>query len=153
MERLIAAPWPGNVRHLEHFIEQAVVLAEGDTLTRCDLPEERAGGSNGVLLPLHLESRPPLHEVERRYILETLQHAQGNRRQAAQILRISVRCKRHWGFEPVPVPYQYVLLGSRAALPNVSPSNPRMRFAVEAWKRLPLQATKLLGPSITRYTP
>jgi hypothetical protein len=61
--------------------------------------------------------------------------------------------KRHWGFEPVPLPYQYVLLGSRAALPNVSPSNPRMRFAEEAWKRLPLQTTKLLGPSITRYTP
>lgn len=60
--------------------------------------------------------------------------------------------KRHWGFEPVPMPYQYVLLdGSR--MPDLSPSNPKMRLAVEAWKRLPLPLTKLLGPRLTRYLP
>jgi FemAB-related protein (PEP-CTERM system-associated) len=60
--------------------------------------------------------------------------------------------KRHWGFEPVPLPYQYVLLdGSR--MPDLSPSNPKMRLAVEAWKRLPLPLTKLLGPRLTRYLP
>src|SRR5207245_6494259 len=32
LERMIALPWPGNVRQLENFLEQAVVLAEGDTL-------------------------------------------------------------------------------------------------------------------------
>lgn len=60
--------------------------------------------------------------------------------------------KRHWGFEPVPLPYQYVLLGGRT-LPNVSPSNPRFRLAVEAWKRVPLPIAKLLGPPLTRYLP
>ena len=53
--------------------------------------------------------------------------------------------KRHWGFEPQPLPYQYVLLDG-AAMPNLSPSNPRMRVAVEAWKRLPFGLTKLAGP-------
>jgi FemAB-related protein (PEP-CTERM system-associated) len=60
--------------------------------------------------------------------------------------------KRHWGFEPAPLPYQYVLLGRRD-LPNVSPANPRLHLAVEAWKRLPLPVTKLLGPRLTRYLP
>jgi FemAB-related protein (PEP-CTERM system-associated) len=60
--------------------------------------------------------------------------------------------KRHWGFEPVPMPYQYVLLdGSR--MPDLSPSNPKMRLAVAAWKRMPLPLTKLIGPRLTRYLP
>jgi DNA-binding NtrC family response regulator len=37
LERMIALPWPGNVRQLENFLEQAVVLAEGDTLVERDL--------------------------------------------------------------------------------------------------------------------
>ena len=60
--------------------------------------------------------------------------------------------KRHWGFEPAPLPYQYVLLNG-AELPNLSPSNPKMRLAVETWKRLPLGLTKRLGPALTKYLP
>jgi FemAB-related protein (PEP-CTERM system-associated) len=60
--------------------------------------------------------------------------------------------KRHWGFEPAPLPYQYLLLNG-GEIPNLSPSNPRMRLAVEAWKRLPYCATKLIGPPLTRYLP
>jgi FemAB-related protein (PEP-CTERM system-associated) len=60
--------------------------------------------------------------------------------------------KRHWGFEPLPLPYQYLLRdGSR--MPDLSPSNPKMHFAVEAWKRMPLPLTKLIGPLLTRYLP
>ncbi len=60
--------------------------------------------------------------------------------------------KRHWGFEPVALPYQYILPEGRA-IPNVSPSNPRMHRAVDAWKRLPLSVTKVVGPILTRYLP
>lgn len=60
--------------------------------------------------------------------------------------------KRHWGFEPVPLPYQYILAGGRE-MPNVSPSNPKMRLAVKTWKRLPLPLTKVVGPLLTRYLP
>lgn len=60
--------------------------------------------------------------------------------------------KRHWGFEPMPLPYQYVLLDD-SRMPNLSPSNPKMHFAVEAWKRMPLPLTKLVGPLLTRYLP
>jgi len=60
--------------------------------------------------------------------------------------------KRHWGFEPVALPYQYILDGDRE-MPNVSPSNPKMRLAVDTWKRLPLPLTKVVGPLVTRYLP
>ncbi len=60
--------------------------------------------------------------------------------------------KRHWGFEPVPLPYQYVLLNGHR-MPDLSPSNPKMRLAVAAWKRMPLSLTKLIGPKLTRYLP
>ncbi len=40
-----------------------------------------------------------------------------------------------------------------AALPNLSPANPKMRLAVETWKRLPLGLTKRLGPALTKYLP
>ncbi len=60
--------------------------------------------------------------------------------------------KRHWGFEPVALPYQYVLLDG-ARMPNLSPSNPKMRLAIGAWQRLPLRLTKLIGPTLTKYLP
>ena len=33
-------PWPANVRELEHAIERAVLLSEGETITDRDLPQE-----------------------------------------------------------------------------------------------------------------
>ncbi len=60
--------------------------------------------------------------------------------------------KRHWGFEPVPLPYQYVLPDG-ARMPNLSPSNPKMRLAIAAWQRMPLPLTKLIGPRLTKYLP
>ncbi|MGH7278664.1 MAG: FemAB family XrtA/PEP-CTERM system-associated protein [Candidatus Rokuibacteriota bacterium] len=60
--------------------------------------------------------------------------------------------KRHWGFEPVPLPYQYILLGA-GRMPDVSPSNPYVRPIAAAWKRLPLAIANRLGPLLTRYLP
>jgi FemAB-related protein (PEP-CTERM system-associated) len=64
----------------------------------------------------------------------------------------SYQFKRHWGFEPVPLPYQYVLVDG-APMPDVSPGNPRMRLAVATWKRLPGGVARRLGPLVTRYLP
>ncbi|MEW6326649.1 MAG: FemAB family XrtA/PEP-CTERM system-associated protein [Thermodesulfobacteriota bacterium] len=60
--------------------------------------------------------------------------------------------KRHWGFEPEPLHYQYYLYNLKD-IPNISPVNPRYQRRIELWKRLPLPVTKFLGPMIVKYIP
>jgi two-component system, NtrC family, response regulator AtoC len=90
LERMMALPWPGNIRQLENFLEQAFVLAEGDTLTERDLFVEELSSVGGGI-PLYFEPGLPLREVERRHILRTLQTVHGNRTEAARLLGISIR--------------------------------------------------------------
>ena len=84
-------PWPGNVRQLENFLAQAVVLAERDMLTERDLcipGFPPAAGTSSSTLQVEPDM---LHKVERRSILRVLQRAQGNWTVAAKLLGISVR--------------------------------------------------------------
>ena len=60
--------------------------------------------------------------------------------------------KRHWGFEPEPLPYQFYLPRG-GAIPNVNPSNPKLKWAIEIWKKMPLQLTQMIGPFLVRYVP
>lgn len=57
--------------------------------------------------------------------------------------------KKHWGFEPEPLSYQYHLVQSKE-LPNLSPTNPKFQLPIEVWKRLPVGVTRIVGPSIAR---
>jgi two-component system, NtrC family, response regulator AtoC len=96
MERMMNLPWPGNVRQLENFLAQAVVLMDRDMLTERDLFLDDAPPS-AAPAPSALQFEPglPLREVEQRHILSTLQRAQGNRTEAAKLLGISVRCLQY----------------------------------------------------------
>jgi transcriptional regulator with PAS, ATPase and Fis domain len=91
MSRLKAFAWPGNVRQLEHLIEQAVVLSGGDMLTEAVLFAGDYQPAAGLSPSSPLEPGLPLREVERHYILGTLQKVHGNRTQAARLLGISLR--------------------------------------------------------------
>jgi len=61
----------------------------------------------------------------------------------------SYHFKKHWGFEPEPLAYQYYLVQSKE-LPNLSPTNPKFQLPIELWKRLPVGVTRLVGPPIAR---
>jgi two-component system nitrogen regulation response regulator GlnG len=64
--------WPGNVRELENTIQRSVVLAQGDTILKKDLPEEilstvgaKQEDDAGILSPaLTLESAIPDGAIE-----------------------------------------------------------------------------------------
>jgi FemAB-related protein (PEP-CTERM system-associated) len=58
--------------------------------------------------------------------------------------------KRHWGFEPEPLHYEYELIGA-SKLPDLNPLNPKYRLFIALWKRLPLPVSKLIGPHLARY--
>lgn len=60
--------------------------------------------------------------------------------------------KRHWGFDPEPLPYQYYLNGI-GEIPNISPANSKYHKKIEMWRKLPLWATKIIGPHIVKYIP
>jgi len=59
------------------------------------------------------------------------------------------RFKKHWGFEPEPLAYQYFLVQS-SAVPNLNPANAKYRLLIEAWKRLPLPVAAAVGPFVAR---
>jgi FemAB-related protein (PEP-CTERM system-associated) len=61
----------------------------------------------------------------------------------------SYRFKKHWGFEPQPLFYEYFLVRARE-VPEINPLNPRYRLFVEAWKRLPGGVARRIGPWIAR---
>lgn len=60
--------------------------------------------------------------------------------------------KKQWGAKSVQLYWQY-LLRDGCALPEVNTKNPKYRFAIQAWQRLPLMITNLLGPHIVRCIP
>jgi two-component system, response regulator FlrC len=110
---LLSYSWPGNVRELQNLMERAVLLAgvgpvktrhflvdsdswldgigTGAEATEGEEPIESAKGQ-----PAIGESElVPLHVMEQRMIIRSLDHTAGNRTQAAQLLGISVRTLRN----------------------------------------------------------
>ncbi|MEO8411205.1 MAG: FemAB family XrtA/PEP-CTERM system-associated protein, partial [Propionivibrio sp.] len=57
--------------------------------------------------------------------------------------------KKNWGFEPVPLAYEFRLL-KRETVPQNNPLNPKYRTLIAIWKRLPRRAVNALGPHIVR---
>ena len=57
--------------------------------------------------------------------------------------------KKHWGFEPEPLHYEYKLM-RRRELPDLNPTNPKFQLYISLWKRLPLGIANLIGPLIAR---
>ena len=64
----------------------------------------------------------------------------------------SFNFKRHWGFEPKPLPY-WSYSPSGQGIPDTSPLNPKLQWAIRIWRGLPPPMTKFLGPHIVRHIP
>jgi two-component system response regulator HydG len=90
MDRLSGYDWPGNVRELENVIERAVVLSTDGPLREADLPEPIAAATPREAT-LSFTIGTPLEQIERRVIHATLEHTQGDKRLAAQLLGIATR--------------------------------------------------------------
>ena len=91
MQCLRRYSWPGNIRELRNFAENAVVLYRGGKIHDYDLESKFRGetraldGSARVISPLDKE------ENEKRLLREALSDAKGNRTKAAKLLGISRR--------------------------------------------------------------
>jgi two-component system, NtrC family, response regulator AtoC len=86
--RLAAAPWPGNVRQLENFVERLVVLRQSSDIG-LDVVERELERTPRSDPPPGLAGQRK--DAERRAVLDALRQSGGNRSQAARILGISRR--------------------------------------------------------------
>jgi two-component system response regulator HydG len=94
LEALMRYDFPGNVRELEHMVEQAVALVQSGTITADDMISPPSGVTRVLLDPSRRgESAHSLANVvdgaERQAIETALKDAAGNREQAAELLGIS----------------------------------------------------------------
>jgi DNA-binding NtrC family response regulator len=71
MERLVEAPWPGNVRQLRNLIESMVVLAPGSEIRASDIPADILEGA-GRLLPVKVTPAAGVAGQEFEFILRSI---------------------------------------------------------------------------------
>ena len=60
--------------------------------------------------------------------------------------------KKYMGMEPIPLQYQYDLVAADE-LPSFNPTNPKYKRAIDAWRKLPVELTRMIGPIIQRRLP
>jgi transcriptional regulator with PAS, ATPase and Fis domain len=91
METLQHYRWPGNVRELRNAVEQALTVAEGPRITRDDLPAHILLASQvSPTIPSAVQALiPTMEDAETALIRRALEATQGNKLQAAKILKIS----------------------------------------------------------------
>lgn len=95
MQILINYPWPGNIRELRNFCENAVVLSTSNTITAADL-DERFTYAKSTTLAIPAATPVPLKtlskkENEMELIKRAMEQSGGNKSKAAELLGISRR--------------------------------------------------------------
>ena len=83
--------WPGNIRELKNVIERAVVLCRGQEIDQEDLLLTKlatAGDTAEAVVPSDEFLPASLADIERRFILATLNHTGWNKSRTSTILGI-----------------------------------------------------------------
>ena len=95
LRALLEYSWPGNVRELSNALERALVIARGGAVARADLPPAvlgappRSAAEGAVSDDLRLKLRGD--QLQSEMIRAALRRTDGNRREAAALLGVSVR--------------------------------------------------------------
>jgi DNA-binding NtrC family response regulator len=88
LERLRRHNWPGNVRELKNVIQRAYILAEDDVgIDALPLGVHEETGASSLVMRVGTS----IAEMERRLILATLEHFEGDKKRAATVLKISLK--------------------------------------------------------------
>jgi transcriptional regulator with PAS, ATPase and Fis domain len=91
-EAIAGYPWPGNVRELRNALQYAFVIGDGPVLLDVELPPEVSGVAfEPEATSVNMRPSAPAEDEspEARRVRLALEHADGNRERAAQILGMS----------------------------------------------------------------
>ena len=98
LRTLQAYGWPGNIRELRNFCENAVVLRRGGSLSEYDLEPKFRGETPTTSMAVGVVSSSSssgnslsVEENEKRLLREALLKARGNRTKAAELMGVSRR--------------------------------------------------------------
>lgn len=85
--------WPGNIRELENMCERLIVLAPGDMRILPEHLPEQLLSKEGQKATVNLSYDPnlTLHDVQKTYVLRSLQHFKGNKTKVAKSLGITIK--------------------------------------------------------------
>lgn len=86
---LMSLPWKGNVRELDNVIEHTMILADGEWITLKDLPRSIMEGKE-ALAPFTYNLKEASKQFEKQHILRVLEQVNGDRKEAAHLLGISI---------------------------------------------------------------
>jgi len=62
------------------------------------------------------------------------------------------RFKKQWGAKPMQLYWHYWLDGGKD-VPKMNPDNPKYKFVISVWQKLPVWLTKIIGPPIVKNLP
>ncbi len=86
LQRLERHTWPGNVRELKHVIHRAWIMAENDVVS---VPENIDDSIDAQVEGISVGRS--IADVERDLILTTLEHFDGNKKETAAMLGVSLK--------------------------------------------------------------
>lgn len=84
-------PWPGNVRELENCVERAILLAQGETIEKEQLPPSLQSLISGEVKQNFIGLSSVVESQERKMIVSALQETNGNQTKAARLLGTTKR--------------------------------------------------------------
>ena len=94
LARIVAHKWPGNVRELKHVVQRAFILAEEHIDEDClpvDVAAARPAATEVDSAKLRIRVGSSIADTERRLILATLEELDGDKKEAAKALGISLK--------------------------------------------------------------
>ncbi len=80
--------WPGNVRELRNCVQRAVVNADTKIIRRSDLPKRLQKVSH-VTREVRFKLSRKLGDIEKAYVMQTLEEYRGNKKATSEALGIS----------------------------------------------------------------
>ncbi len=83
LQALLAHPWPGNIRELDHAVERAVLMADRSTIRAADLGLRSGRDSGSTIEDMSLE------DVEGFLVRKAMARCEGNVSHAAKALGLS----------------------------------------------------------------